>query len=95
MNQLKFLPKLAITGVAGIAALAVPMKAEAAAFVIDNFNGDDNSNSRQVIDTTPGDGGVAQNSPIDPSNVAIRIDGVERLDVDIDNAKLVTTPKTA
>ncbi len=38
MNKLNFLSKLAIAGVASVAALAVPMKANAGTFIIDDFN---------------------------------------------------------
>jgi hypothetical protein len=76
MNKLNFLSKLAIAGVTGIAALTFPMKAEAASFIIDDFNGDPATTSgSSAADNTIGDGGVLASSPIDPGNTVMNILG--------------------
>lgn len=80
MNKLNLLPKLAIAGVTGIAALTFPMKAEASSFIIDDFNRDPNnptipSAGPPALDNTAGNGGVSSLSTIDPGNTVMNILG--------------------
>ena len=54
MGKPHFLPKLAIAGVAGVAMLAAPIKAEAAYFKLDDFN----VTETKIVDTEPMTPGV-------------------------------------
>ncbi len=80
MNKLNLLTKLALAGVASVAALTFPIKAEASSFIIDDFNRAPDSPTipsagPPAVDSTANGEGVSSLSTIDIGNTVMNILG--------------------